>query len=338
MIQNIVALKELRLRRQAYELDVQKFGAEEAGAAAREALQQKQLNLAQFNSIGGFQQMLQGMKNPQAMAPFAGDVAGATGQPLGMAQTMIAQTPAAVSTTMGAATQNANQTGAIDASVLEKAKSEFGQDKVMTSLFGSADNYLQSIPPEQRQDFARSMIDRLNSGESTRSAVLSQQTAHMSPEEKAQAAKVAEGLGLSANDNASLGIAWAGHNLAQRGQDLTAAMAGLDYDLKVKAFQHKVGVDPELSKQVLNALDQRRQAIDALDKIQSTGTKTSVGLEAYISQINNYNEFLRRSAPDVYGKGTPNELVDIPKGSTLSAGQNSYQRFFNQAAKQAGQK
>lgn len=330
-----MALRELRLRKQEFDLNVQQFGAQQAQQAAALQLQQGNQRLAQFQALQGFQGMLQNMRNPLAMSPFAGQIAGMTGQPQDMAQTVIDQTPAAAATTQSSAIQAANQEGAVDAATLAKYKSDFNQDHLMSSLFKNADNYLQSIPEAQRASIGQAMMTRLNSGQSVRDAVLSERFAGLSPEEQTQTARIASGLGLSAQDDASLGLTAAAQEISRRQLADTEAMNKLEYDFRVQALKNKGG---EGSGHMLQVLDQRRQAIDALDKIQSTGTKTEVGLETYISQINNYNAMLRGAAPELFGKGAPQEIVDIPQGGKLSSGRSGFTNFFNNMAKKAGQK
>jgi hypothetical protein len=235
---------------------------------------------------------------------------------------MFGGTPASAATTNAAALQKANQGGAVDASALAQAQAERAKFGVLTPMYDLASNYIKTLGPTGGMDVGRDVMNRLGPGTDTQSAEMGHQIANMTPQQKMQLAMIAGGQSLSASADASLGLQNRSLNLQEHQQLMSSAMAGLDYDLKLQAFKAKRGIDPELSKTVADVLNQRRMAIEALNNGQRGGTLTPEGARMYMQSINNLNEFLRRTAPDIYGPGQPNPTLrveDFPTNMQSSA-------------------
>lgn len=313
MVQMLVSLKELQLRQSAQDLATQQFGLQQQQNVTQTAA-------SQTGMLGSFQQLLQGMSNPAAMLPYVSEMAKRTGFSPDAMQTMIQGTPASVAATQGAATQAANapgpngEPGLLNAQTAARLAQEYDQSKLLRGIFGTAQQALNSMHPEQAHAFGQGVLQKEATGQSVEDAVMSQRFAELTPDVQKQAVLVGKRLIPGASEDAQARLGVAHLNLAQRQQDLEAAKASLEYKAQIAALEGKGGVT---DKHTLELLKDRNNIMNEMQKGSSTANE--LGTEAFRSQFNAINDELRRLHPDIYGKGASQELRDLPKGSTTTS-------------------
>jgi hypothetical protein len=300
MIQTIVSLRQLQLQEEAQRLQQQQLGISQQNA--------------QQGATAGFQNLLQGVANPGALAPFAGNFAQTTGLPTAAINTLIQQTPPSTTTTKARAVESgARQLGgsqdvtAASGELTGMSSGQAAADKLRAVILGQAGDMYSRLPADQQGQFQQSMLTGLTSGQDVGSAAISSAIANLSPEEKRQAARIGKGLAPSASDEAQLHLGYRKFLLDQHSTEMNLAFE----DLRTKAALSAVDVSKQ--GKVSELLEKRDALLQFLTS--KAPTITTVGRDAFIQNYNNYNEQIRQMAPQVYGPQGVAPLFDLPKGT-----------------------
>lgn len=312
MIGTIVQLKQLQLAEAAQKLQEQQVGISRQNA--------------QTGAIAGLGNMLPGMSNPQALAPFANQFTEPTGLSLDALQTIIGGTPASSSTTKAAAVQSgAKQLGGsldVPAATMELTGQTPGAqayDALRQELFHGATDYYNKLPDQGKTGFHQGVLQQVATGQDVGSAASSTAFADFmqrAPQNiKDQMAAVGKGLAPSADQVAQLQLGWAHERLQQRQTDMSLALEDLKVHAGIAEARNRLDKD---AFQTTNTLVEKRSEL-LNNMAKNSSTMTEEGKRSFSTQLNAFNEQIRQAAPAIYGPKGTHPLFDIPVDATIGA-------------------
>lgn len=314
LISMIVSLRQLQLQQAAQDL------------------QRKQLGLT---AQGGLREQLSGMEDPNQMMAHIPELEEQTGLSPMMLSTIIGQTPPATATTRaGAARRGMQQVGgALDPTIATREMTgalpgQLAEDDFMKSIVGGAEDYLMSLPPERRQPLYAGFLSRqatgMDVGSATRAAATADFFGSAPQDVKDRAVAIGAGLAPSASEDLQRELGWAGYRAQQRASEMGLALERL----RIKASLDAAGqTTTGQAFRELNDLIQQRSEL-LTNMVRNSATMTPEGKASFVDQINAFNQQIRMLAPQVYGKGAPYEMQDMPKDAT--AGTTGLWQYFKQ--------
>lgn len=301
MIQTIVSLQELQMRKQAQLLAQQQFG-----------LQQQQFRAGQqqqsLTGLGQFQNLLQGSTNPQAFLPQVPQLAQNFGVDQTALQTVVETAAPAAATTQGVLAVRAAQdpTAALyggRAAIGAPTPGEASRDELLGAIFSGARGAYGAMRPQEQSAFSSRVLERLGSGQTRGDVAMEQELLGLPPEARRQMLLVGKGLAPGATDDAQLRLGWARYRL--------------DYNQALLAGRGKDGLTEGARFSQIEYVNKlRAELIDNLTK--SGATLTPEGREIQRQTLNSYNMWLRILAPEVYGPQGTNPTMDLPQGRDIS--------------------
>ena len=315
LMQTIIGLKEVQVREQAQQLAEQMAPFQQA--------------LVQSNVLGARQNILQGMTDPNAVAPYVDQFAQGTGLDPNAMGAVIHGTAPSPSTVVGGAMSAGNAGGQFNEQAAAhgltgQSVGDLSKDAFFKTIFGSAQEYLGQMPADQRQQFISGVVQRAGTGQSLTEAAIDQAVMHLTPEERLQALKVGKGLAPSASEDAQIKLGYTNARIQDR--QVTSQSAAQQLDAMVRMAEVNARLTGAKKDEVSNILIKRDELQQKL--LTNSATLTDEGVQSTNAQLNGYNEMLRKMAPEIFGpKGTA-PLIDIPQNKTLGTtgvGQAIYQ-------------
>jgi hypothetical protein len=311
-LQTIIALRDLQLREAAQKLSEQQLGVSRSNQ--------------QTGSIAAFQNLIQGVQNPQTLSPYVGEFQQSTGLTPDMLNTLIGQTPPAAATTRGAAlASGARQLGGsqdVAAATTELTGMTPGaaaRDRTSQAIYEHIPEYFQNLPPEEQQRVGADIIQQIASGQDVGSAAMSRITKDFierAPKEvRDQIVEIGRGLAPGASEEAQLQLGYARYRLDERQTEMSLGFE----DLRTRAALQEAS--SRLSKSAFDAATSliEKRADFMANAARTSATLTKEGRQSYAEQLNAFNEQLRQVAPEIYGAKGTHPLTDVKPGASVGA-------------------
>jgi hypothetical protein len=317
LIRTIVQLQTLRQQEEATQLARERFG-----------LEQQQTHAGILGQILG---QLPGYQNPQGFIDQnVGELSQLSGASPGLLRSAAAQTPPSIGTTRaGAVARGAQAAGtsldqpAASAALTGALPGGLSEDMLTSDFFTGAKSYFNQLPDSKKQTFLAQVASRAGKGMSLGAAAADEAFANLSPDEQTHAARIGKDLAPGASTILQNRLGIAQLKAQERFQETSLALDEIRVKGALEGHEKELGA--QAMKEADDLISQRGQFLTKLST--NVGSLTPEGMEQYRTQINSYNEQLRRLAPQVFGKGGAGELTDIPAGKNAAA--SWLQTFMN---------
>lgn len=300
-------------------LQLKRFQLDEEAAA----LAEKQYGLGRAATTeqvtSGLRALASSVPDPKVFLPHVQELAGRTGLPEDLLNTIFSQSAPSTAVTRDAAV--ARGAGAAGTSLDASAAStqiagaqpgELAQDDLQKLLFTGARSHFESLPPEQQQGFNRGVLTRVAKGQTMGEALNDELFAALPKEQQSLAVEIGKGLAPSAGDVIQGRLGTARLKLEENNQAAEAAYRQLQIDAAMAEAKNKLsGSQQSQALEVLKAIQNQQQFLS-----KNSGTFTEEGQIQQTAALNALYSQLKAIDPHIGGIF---ELIDPKKPLTATS-------------------